>query len=69
MYNFRFKCQYLTEPAYKQTWTNGSITIIISELIKEKCVVVKIAENTKVEMLRSGIQQVLLDDNKEEKKV
>ena len=36
--------------------------------IKEKHVVVKIAENTKVEMLRSGIQQVVLDEGKEEKK-
>jgi len=38
---------------------------IVSQ-IKDKAVVVKIGENTKVEMLRSGIQQVLVD--KEEKK-
>jgi len=47
--------------------TTGGIFGIIS-LIKDKNVVVKIAENTKVEMLRSGIQKVLLDELKEEKK-
>ncbi len=44
--------------------TTGGIFGIVSQL-KDKSVVVKIAENTKVEMLRSGIQKVLLDEAKE----
>jgi len=32
--------------------------------IKDKSLTVKIAENTRVEMLRSGIQQVIADENK-----
>jgi preprotein translocase subunit YajC len=36
--------------------------------IKEKCVVVKIAENTKVEVIRTGIQTVIPEEVKEEKK-
>lgn len=36
--------------------------------IKEKTVIVKIAENTKVEMIRTGIQQVIAEEAKEEKK-
>jgi preprotein translocase subunit YajC len=48
--------------------TSGGILGIVSQ-VKEKIVVVKIAENTKVEMLRSGIQQVLTDDSlKDDKK-
>ena len=47
--------------------TTGGIFGIISQL-KEKSVVVKIAENTKVEMLRSGVQEVMPGDQKEEKK-
>src|SRR5690348_2213036 len=48
--------------------TNGGILGVVSA-VREKVVVVKIAENTKVEMLRSGIQQVLTDDSlKEDKK-
>ncbi|MDD2708538.1 MAG: preprotein translocase subunit YajC [Verrucomicrobiae bacterium] len=46
---------------------SGSIFGIVSQ-IKEKSVVVKIAENTKIELLRSGIQQVVREDAKEEKK-
>ncbi len=38
--------------------TTGGIFGIVSQ-VKEKSVVVKIAENTKIEMLRSGIQQVV----------
>lgn len=48
--------------------TTGGIFGIVSA-VKEKTIVVKIAENTKVEMLRSGIQQVVSEeDAKEEKK-
>jgi preprotein translocase subunit YajC len=47
--------------------TSGGIFGIVSS-VKDKSVVVKIAENTKIEMLRSGIQQVILEDSKEEKK-
>ena len=46
--------------------TTGGIYGIVSQ-VKEKSVIVKIAENTKVEMLRSGIQQVLPQEAKEEK--
>ncbi len=46
--------------------TTGGIYGIVSQ-VKEKSVTVKIAENTKVEMLRSGIQQVLPNESKEEK--
>lgn len=47
--------------------TTGGIFGVISQ-VKEKSVVVKIAEGTKVEMLRSGIQQVLPREDKDEKK-
>lgn len=43
--------------------TTGGIFGIVSQ-VKEKSVVVKIAENTKIEMLRSGIQQVVPAENK-----
>ncbi len=46
--------------------TTGGIYGIVSQ-VKEKSVIVKIAENTKVEMLRSGVQQVLPQETKEEK--
>jgi preprotein translocase subunit YajC len=45
---------------------NNGIFGIISQ-IKEKTVLVKIAENTKIEMLRSGVQQVVRDEPKETK--
>ncbi len=44
--------------------TSSGIFGIVSQL-KEKSVMVKIAENTKIEMLRSGIQQVLPNESKE----
>ncbi|MBI4024152.1 MAG: preprotein translocase subunit YajC [Verrucomicrobia bacterium] len=46
--------------------TTGGIFGVVSQ-IKEKSVVIKIAENTKVEMLRSGVQQVLPNESKETK--
>jgi preprotein translocase subunit YajC len=46
--------------------TTGGIFGVVSH-IKEKSVTVKIAEGTKVEMLRSGVQQVLSDEVKEVK--
>lgn len=45
---------------------SGGIHGMISQL-KDKTVLVKIAENTKIEVLRSGIQQVLRDEGKEQK--
>lgn len=45
---------------------SGGIYGIINQ-VKDKTVIVKIAENTKVEMLRSGIQQVVRDEPKETK--
>ncbi len=47
--------------------TTGGIYGLVSQ-VKEKTVIVKIAENTKVEMLRSGVQQVIREEGKEEKK-
>ena len=47
--------------------TTGGIYGLVSQ-VKEKTVVVKIAENTKVEMLRSGVQQVIREEGKEGKK-
>jgi len=47
--------------------TSGGIFGVVTQ-VREKNIVVKIAENTKVEMLRSGIQQVLPNESKEEKK-
>ena len=47
--------------------TTGGIYGLVSQ-VKEKTVIIKIAENTKVEMLRSGVQQVLKEESKEEKK-
>ena len=47
--------------------TTGSIFGVVTQ-IREKNIVVKIGENTKVEMLRSGIQQVVPQESKEEKK-
>lgn len=43
--------------------TTGGIFGVVSQ-VKEKNIVVKIADNTKVEMLRSGIQRVILDESK-----
>ena len=45
---------------------SGGIYGIVSQ-VKEKTVLVKIAENTKIELLRSGIQQVLRDGLNEKK--
>ena len=47
--------------------TTGGIYGLVSQ-VKEKTVIVKIAENTKVEMLRSGVQQVIKEESKEQKK-
>lgn len=41
--------------------TSGGIYGIISQ-VKEKSVIVKVAENTKIEMLRSGIQSVVKEE-------
>ncbi len=45
--------------------TSGIVGIVTQ--IKEKYVVVKSAETTKLEMLRSGIQQVLLEEARDAK--
>ena len=42
--------------------TSGMFGVV--NQVKEKTVIVKISENTKVEMLRSGIQQVLPNEEK-----
>ena len=47
--------------------TSGGIYGLVTQ-VKEKSVIVKIAENTKVEMLRSGVQQVIREEGREEKK-
>lgn len=46
---------------------SGGIYGIIST-IREKVLVVKIAENTKIEMLRSGVQQVVPHESKGDQK-
>ncbi len=47
--------------------TTGGILGIVMQ-VKEKIIVVKISDNTRVEMVRSGVQQVMKDDAKDDKK-
>lgn len=54
------------KPGDKVLLTSGIYGIVSH--IKEKSVMIKIAENTKVEVIRTGIQSVVPEESKEEKK-
>jgi preprotein translocase subunit YajC len=53
------------KPGDKVLLSSGIFGIVSH--IKDKCVVVKIAENTKVEVIRTGIQTVVPEETKETK--